>query len=282
VKSNRPVLGIMQGRLSPRYEGRYQAFPVHTWEAEFFIAADMGFDCIEFIIDEHSSLLNPLLDPDGRTLVSRVIEESEVTVRSICADCFMEVPFHSRHIQRAKALLTEILSVSSLLGIVDVVIPCVDQSSLKSDLEQEQFIEALSGFQEQARDSGVRFSLETDLGPKEFSSLLDKFPSEFPVSVNYDIGNSASLGFNPKEELMAYGSRISDVHIKDRNLGGASVELGTGDADFKTVVLNLQKAGYEGPWIMQAARGNKYTEDIAIVDSQREWFLSLWEDCLHG
>ena len=44
-------IGIMQGRLLPRYKGRYQAHPVNYWQAEFYIAKEMGFDQIEFILD---------------------------------------------------------------------------------------------------------------------------------------------------------------------------------------------------------------------------------------
>ena len=49
--------------------------------------------------------------------------------------------------------------------------------------------------------------------------------------MNYDIGNSASLGYIPAEELSAYGERISDVHVKDRAFGGGSVILGKGSAN---------------------------------------------------
>ena len=47
------------------------------------------------------------------------------------------------------------------------------------------------------------------------------------VTVNYDTGNSASLGFDPVEEFKSYGHKITDLHIKDRLLGDASVPLGT-------------------------------------------------------
>jgi hexulose-6-phosphate isomerase len=72
--------------------------------------------------------------------------------------------------------------------------------------------------------------------------------------VNYDIGNSASLGFNPKEEIQAYGPRILNVHVKDRRMGGTTVPLGTGNADFPTVFRALRRAGYRGDFILQTAR----------------------------
>ena len=42
--------GVMQGRLLPKYKGRYQAHPVNYWQDEFRIANEIGLDCIEFIL----------------------------------------------------------------------------------------------------------------------------------------------------------------------------------------------------------------------------------------
>ena len=34
--------GVMQGRLLPKYQGRYQAFPIGSWQSEFNIAKHCG------------------------------------------------------------------------------------------------------------------------------------------------------------------------------------------------------------------------------------------------
>ena len=44
-------LGVMQGRLLPKYQGRYQAFPISSWQNEFKIAKYCDLDLIEFILD---------------------------------------------------------------------------------------------------------------------------------------------------------------------------------------------------------------------------------------
>jgi hexulose-6-phosphate isomerase len=58
----------------------------------------------------------------------------------------------------------------------------------------------------------------------------------------------------PADEIAAYGQRIVNVHIKDRVLGGTTVPLGTGSADFESVFAALAKAGYRGNYILQTAR----------------------------
>ena len=85
------------------------------------------------------------------------------------------------------------------------------------------------------------------------------------IKVNYDIGNSAALGFNSYEELAAYGDRITDIHIKDRILGGGPVRLGHGNADFIKFFNELKNFNYQGPFIMQAYRDD---EGIEIFKKQ--------------
>ena len=114
----------------------------------------------------------------------------------------------------------------------------------------------------------VEIGLETDLAPREFRQLLDTFSHPL-LKANYDIGNSASLGYNIEEEFNEYGSYINNIHIKDRKRNGGTVPLGTGDADFKKFFEMVQKIGYTGSFILQAARERSEIEtakkNIAFV-----------------
>ena len=53
------LIGVMQGRLLPKYKGRYQAHPVGYWQDEFSIANKVGLNCIEFILDYEDASNNP-------------------------------------------------------------------------------------------------------------------------------------------------------------------------------------------------------------------------------
>ena len=97
--------------------------------------------------------------------------------------------------------------------------------------------------------------------------MLDKLNSK-NITVNYDIGNSAALGFDSDEELATYGDRITDIHIKDRVLGGGPVTLGEGNADFLKFFNKLEEFDYQGPFIMQAYRDD---EGVKIFKRQLEW-----------
>jgi len=264
----------MQGRLLPKYRGRYQAHPVDTWRDEFPIAAQLGLGLIEFIVDLEDAQRNPFMRDSGADEILPLQEKTGVNVRTVCADYFMDAPLHGvsdSAAQDSARALERILRVSARLGVQDVVIPCVDRSRFKCPEDRDEFVARLLPLADIAARHGIRLSLETDLAPEPFAELLERFPPAV-VTVNYDTGNSASLGFDPTREFAAYGRRISDVHIKDRTLGGGSVILGTGVVDFKRVFALLAEVSYGGPLIMQAFRDD---EGLAVFKRQLDWIRPL-------
>jgi L-ribulose-5-phosphate 3-epimerase len=256
-------IGVMQGRLLPKYQGRYQAFPQGYWQEEFYMARQLGLEAIEFILDYNDYVLNPLMSVQGVDEIRRLMQVTGVKVRSICADYFMEAPLHvadQAEALHSKGVIKTLIINARSLGCTDVVIPCVDQSSFADSSEdQERFIAVMQDLENDLQKTEIRLALETDLQPECFRHLLDRIGSD-RVTVNYDIGNSAFLGFDFEEEFAAYGSRITDVHIKDRPRNGGSVVLGTGDADIEGVFRKLRELNFLGPLIMQAFRDDEGVE----------------------
>jgi L-ribulose-5-phosphate 3-epimerase len=266
-------IGIMQGRLLPKYLGRYQAHPVGYWQREFDIAAEIGLGCIEWILDFNQATENPIMSDTGILEIQKAIKNSGVSVRSVCADYFMEAPLHSENFAVAKeshSVMEKLLKNANILGVKDVVLPCVDQSSLKDLAASERLVKALHNLEAVYSELNVNISLETDLSPLEFKNLLQKLPHK-NITVNYDTGNSAALGYSITEEFEAYGNRISDIHIKDRELGGGSVVLGTGNTNFNTFFTEYHALDYHGPIIMQVYRDD---EGVEIFKKQYHWFLN--------
>ena len=87
------------------------------------------------------------------------------------------------------------------LGVTDVVIPCVDQSTLGGKPAVDRFVKTLLPIVVIAEKHGINLSLETDLAPQLFVELLERFNSN-RVTVNYDIGNSAALGYDLFDAIM--------------------------------------------------------------------------------
>lgn len=251
------MIAIMQGRLVQPVDGRIQAFPRENWAEEFPRAAAAGLDGIEWIFDCHGEGANPVETAEGLTQLRELSAEHNVKVRSLCADYFMDRPLvRATETERAERLtkLAWLLDQCATIGVRRVVLPFVDQSSMQTAEEQAVGAEVLRRALPLAERAGVELHLETDLDPEAFRRFLTLV--EHPlVKVNYDSGNSASLGYRPSEEFAAYGDRVGSVHIKDRIKGGSTVPLGTGDTDFDALFTALRRLGYSGDFVLQVARG---------------------------
>jgi L-ribulose-5-phosphate 3-epimerase len=249
-------IGIMQGRLLPPLNNAIQAFPEKGWQKEFPLAKKLGLDCIEFIFDGDNYAGHPLMTNKGLEEIQKLVRENDIGVLSICADYFMTYPLHrgSPEEKSARAkIVQDLIRNCATLGVENIIIPCVDNSRLQNKAEMKEFKLMLSECLPVAEELGINLALETDLGPKAFAGLMRDIDHAC-LKINYDTGNSASLGYNPTAEFESYGSWITDVHIKDRVFRGTTVPLGEGDVDFPRVFSLLHHMKYDGIYILQTAR----------------------------
>jgi L-ribulose-5-phosphate 3-epimerase len=250
-------LGIMQGRLLPPEEQRFQSFPRQRWRDEFALAAAAGLDTIEWIYDAYGEDINPLVTDEGTQELKRLCAAHQVGVESVCADWFMDFPLVGVDAETAKPRwqrLAWLMKRCAALNINRIVVPFVDASAIRVDEDAAMAAAGINSLSEAIDATNVELHLETSLPPLKFAELLHllRHPR---VKVNYDAGNSASLGYRPAEEFGAYGSRVGSVHLKDRRLGAGSVPLGEGNTDFGELFDALSKIGYGADFILQVARG---------------------------
>jgi hexulose-6-phosphate isomerase len=135
----------------------------------------------------------------------------------------------------------------------------VDNSKIETEEEVALLTECLKECLTVAEAYDIKLVLETSLNPGNFKALLQRINHPL-IGANYDAGNSASLGYDPEEEILKLGKWIDNVHIKDRVLGGGTVPLGEGAVDFELVFQTLGRIAYRGSFILQAARGDNELE----------------------
>ena len=266
---NSQFIGFMQGRLSPVRNGRIQSFPWETWEGEFETASRIQIRKMEWTIDSENFDSNPLLTSAGNEKIKSLMSLFNLEIPSVTCDYFMENPPWKANPDGIFRGIESILAGMSEIGAKILVIPLVDNSSLIDSKTYSQAFHFFSRVSDLLGASDLKIAFETDLDPNHFADFMSKFAEE-RYGVNYDIGNSASLGFNPTEEFTAIGPRVINVHVKDRSLGGTTVPLGTGNADFPTVFRCLNDHGYVGNLIMQTARAHdgKHAEVLATFREQ--------------
>jgi L-ribulose-5-phosphate 3-epimerase len=273
------TFALMQGRLLPRFKNRYQAFPLGYWESEFYMAKKLGFDFIEWIVDFNDVQKNPLMSTTDLKHMTAVCNDSNVNIRSVCADYFMEAPLHGPDAMNSQHTLNQLIKNCHQLNIQDIIIPCVDQSSLITESDIQRFIKNITPSLALAEELNILINLETDLAPIPFLKLIQSIHSPC-IKVNYDTGNSASLGYNINEEFETYGEYISVLHIKDRPFGKGSVYLGTGDTDFDIIPQLLNDYPIIKKVTLQAFRHEDYLADINGVKHQLEFLKSTLKGVL--
>jgi L-ribulose-5-phosphate 3-epimerase len=248
-------LGFMQGRLSAPIKGKIQAFPPDTWKEEFALGKKLGFTCMEWIFENPNISRNPLYTDIGVDEIKKAKKKYGISVNSVVADYFMEkLLFGEKNaVQKNVEMLKFLIRQCNKAEIPILELPFVDNSSILEDSAQSQVIENLREPLQYAETNGITISFETSLPPKEFRSFILKLGAS-NAKVNYDMGNSASLGFSADEEMEEIGEFIVNVHIKDRVLNGGTVPLGTGDCDFEKVFSGLKNIGYQDDFIFQSAR----------------------------
>lgn len=259
-------IGIMQGRLLPPLNNAIQAFPKENWQKEFPIASKLNLDCIEFIFDGEDYSFHPLMTTEGLQEIKRLEKENNIQVLSVCADYFMSHPIHSNNLERRKQnieILKNLIYNCAKLNVSDIIIPCVDNSSLKNKDDKDLFKSGILECLQVAEDCNLNLTLETDLAPLNFKKFMQEFSSK-NLKINYDTGNSASLGYDPETELQSYGKWITDIHIKDRIFGGSTVPLGEGNTNFPLIFQLLKNMNYKGIFILQTAR-KKQGDEIETI-----------------
>ncbi len=249
-------IGFMQGRLSPPVDGKIQAFPWSCWREEFAIGAKLGFAGLEWTIDEVRFAENPLVTPQGQHAIRLLVEGCGLEVWSVTGDCFMQAPFWKTDGAERRRRLDDVRLVCNGCAAVGgrwVVIPLVDNGSIRSDDERRVLLHGLTELAGLLRAGGVGIAFESDFPPERLAELIAEFPNDC-FGINLDIGNSASLGYRPEHEIPLLRRSIVNVHVKDRRLRGTTVPLGTGAADLPRTFALLRDGGYRGRYVLQTAR----------------------------
>lgn len=252
-------IGFMQGRLCERVDGKIQAFPWRDWENEFPAAAAIDLHLMEWTLDQERLYENPLMTKEGQEKIRELCRYHDFVITSLTGDCFMQAPFWKIDGQARIDLQSDFLAICracATVGIQMIVVPLVDNGRLETVEQENLLIEFLLEHESFLSQHNLQVIFECDFTPAELARFIARLPAE-RFGINYDVGNSAALGFKPMEEFAAYGDRVVNVHVKDRVLGGTTVPINTGSADFDAVFAALAQKKYQGNFILQTARAAK-------------------------
>lgn len=258
-------LGFMQGRLvDSEKKGRIQFFPANNWVKEIKIAHNLGFQFMEWTIDDDNLSKNPIYNGNIKNL-KKILTKYKFKIPSITLDYFMQKPFFKANLKNRKIIinnLEKIFKNGRKIGIKKYIIPLVDNSSIENIIEENDLIIQLKKISR--KFNTAQFLFESDYKPNKLLNFIKKFKSK-KFGINYDTGNSASLDYDFSEEKV-YFKYVKNIHIKDRKKKSTTVRLGQGNWNYKKFFNFIRKKKYSGNFILQTARSNKkkHIEEILI------------------
>ncbi len=102
------------------------------------------------------------------------------------------------------------------------------------------------------------------------------------MGICIDIGHNTRDGADPAIDILRYGKRIYDVHIKDVDKAskeGQNVEIGRGTIDVPRVVTALRKIGYTGCCSLEYEKDMK--DPIAGIAESIGYWKGVMK-CIYG
>ncbi len=269
------TIGFMQGRLTELVDNKIQAFPWKKWEEEFEIASVNLLKAMEWTIDAEDLYRNPLMNSEGRKKIQFLKRKYRLLIPSLTGDCFMQKPFWKTEGKIQSNLENDFIKVcenASKIDIKYIIVPLVDNGSISNKNEELKLINFFCKIENKIENLNIKIVFETDFSPKRNLEFINQLNKDI-FGINYDMGNSACNGFDPKEEIILLSERIWNVHIKDRKFRGSTVELGKGDVDFNKVFFYLSKINYRGNLILQTARSEN-NDHLKVILKYKKLILS--------
>ena len=234
------IFGVLQGRLSKPINGKMQEFPINEWDKEFHTLHQIGLSGIEWLITPVDNLTNPFFTESF--LPSNIL--------SVCVDTMVSNSFYKLEFMNEN--LVPVLNRMKELGLNKIVIPLLEDSSVDNEYIRHEFLKNFIPISENYPD--VDFCFEFECGKEIVMDVVSKKDNFY---ITYDTGNFTSTykeKINHEDLINFFGSKIKNVHFKDRTYEGQTKHFGLGNTDFKTIIDTLKKNNYHDNIILQLAR----------------------------
>jgi L-ribulose-5-phosphate 3-epimerase len=262
----KPNFLIVQGRTLPQNDESLQSFP-SNWMDEFPLIKQLGFKGIEWIYDKKSEDSNPILNSNEYYKIQSLSKKYNISLENIVFDWFIAHPLLKKEdisLQTKINKLIDLLDYSRKIGFKRIIFPLLEGNAIHDSNEMKLFLKIFSDDVISTLNlNKLEIHFETSMAPNEELNFISKLNNP-QTKICFDMGNSASLGFDCTEVLDKIHPFLGSVHIKDRLINGSTVPLGEGSVDFLTIFRILNKIKFSGPISFQAYR-DKNSNNIELL-----------------
>lgn len=209
---------MMQGRTLPYNLNLIQSHSEIYYELEFILLRELNVQYMEYIIGDNNSLSN-FRNKDRLNLI---LKQTNIKINSVILNIFLNKNIYCMDYEK---YIYEIYKIAKILNIRNIVIPLLEESSLKK-------IKTFKINKNLFKD--IQILVETDLNCRDTYDLIsyDNF------NLCYDIGNATFNKFD-LNELKIFKDKICEIHLKDKDHEGNNVKFGDGIVDFKNSLKKI-------------------------------------------
>jgi hexulose-6-phosphate isomerase len=230
------------------------------------LAKDAGFDGIELNYDLESDL-SPKAGVKELQGIRKMAAEIGIAISGLCSFLFWPYSLTSNKLEerkRGQELAGKMLEAAAELGTTNLLvvpgavsIPWIKGHDPVPLAEcDKRAHEAIGKMVPRAEKLGVYLNIENIffngylLSPQDMIAFVDGFKSKH-VRVHFDTGN-IMLFQQPQDWILALGSRIGNVHLKEFDKNGTDHSLASfrplldGTTDWPAVLDAFEKVGYKG------------------------------------
>ena len=279
----RPQFLLVQGRTLPQCDDSLQSFP-DRWMDEFPLIQELGFDGIEWIYDKKSENDNPILNLDGQDKIKHISSEFDIELENIVFDWFLAHPLFENDgisLRTKTKKLNYLIDQSEKIGFKRIIFPILEKNALDTHDKMDLFLKLFSDeVIPNLRSKRIEIDFETSLPPADELEFMTKLDHE-KIRICFDMGNSASLGYDCDDVLDKISPFLGSVHIKDRHLHGNTVPLGEGDVEFVRVFKSLHRVGFIGPFSFQAYR-DENSDNLQLLEKYLKFINNIMKQCGYG
>jgi hexulose-6-phosphate isomerase len=230
------------------------------------LAKDAGFDGIELNYDLENDL-SPKAGPRELQAIRKQAEEIGIAISGLCSFLFWPYSLTSNKPEerkRGQELAGKMLEAAAELGTTNLLvvpgavsIPWIKGHDPVPLAEcDKRAREAVARMVPRAEKLGVHLNIENIffngylLSPQDMIAFVDGFKSKH-VRVHFDTGN-IMLFQHPQDWILALGSRIGNVHLKEFDKNSTDHSLASfrplldGTTDWPAVLEAFDRVGYKG------------------------------------
>jgi len=209
-------------------------------------AAALNLDGVEPMMDNPPE--SPFGIPAQRAEMISLAARKGIAIPTAAFAYFNETGGFAKGAKNADIGLYQAIEAAQAAGATVLLVCSYFDGTPETEEEINRFRDGLYAALPRAEKANVNLAMECPLDAETLIKIVDDSGSDF-LGVYYDVGNTVWLGRDPAREILALGSRISALHVKDTEDMLGDRRLGEGKADWDRISAALREINYDG-WVM--------------------------------